>query len=63
MVSRMLVSSFTEEAIMTTQEKIPADYRSAKTGQFVTKEYAQHHPATTIKEHNKLLPLTPSDRK
>lgn len=33
------------------------DYRSAKTGQFVTKEYAAHHPATTIVEHNKLLPL------
>jgi hypothetical protein len=36
---------------------IPIDYRSAKTGQFVTEEYAVHHPATTVKEHNKLMPL------
>ena len=35
------------------------DYRSAKTGKFVTRDYAQHHPATTIAEHNKLLPLEP----
>jgi hypothetical protein len=26
-------------------------FRSAKTGRIVTKEYAQHHPATTEKEH------------
>ncbi len=42
---------------MPNHEKIPADYRSAKTGKFVTEDYAEHHPATTIKEHNKLLPL------
>ena len=36
---------------------IPTDYRSAKTGKFVTEEYAMHHPATTIREHNKLLPV------
>ena len=48
---------------MKSSEKIPVDYRSAKTGQFVTKEYAEHHPATTIKEHNKLLPLHSANEK
>lgn len=38
-----------------------ADYRSAKTGRFVTADYADHHPATTVKEHNRLVPLEPSD--
>jgi hypothetical protein len=28
-------------------------YRSAKTGQYVTKTYADRHPATTVKEKNK----------
>ena len=28
-------------------------YRSAKTGKYVTKEYANKHPNTTIKESNK----------
>lgn len=28
-------------------------YRSAKTGQYVTKQYAERHPATTVKEKNK----------
>lgn len=27
-------------------------YRSAKTGQYVTRQYATHHPATTVKEKN-----------
>lgn len=48
---------------MSNHEKIPTDYRSAKTGKFVTQEYAEHHPATTVKEHNKLLPLEPNKRK
>lgn len=48
---------------MSNQEKIPTDYRSAKTGKFVTQEYASHHPATTIKEHNKLLPLDSRSKK
>lgn len=26
-------------------------HRSAKTGRFVTEQYANHHPATTVKEH------------
>lgn len=36
--------------------KAPArtNYRSAKSGLFVTREFAQHHPATTVKEHNLL---------
>ncbi len=34
-----------------------ADFRSAKTGKFVTEKYAEHHPATTVKEHNRLDPL------
>ncbi len=38
-------------------KNIPTDYRSAKTGKFVTEAFAAHHPATTVKEHNKLLPL------
>jgi hypothetical protein len=25
-------------------------YRSAKTGEYVTEEFAVHHPATTVKE-------------
>lgn len=28
-------------------------YRDAKDGQYVTKEYAQKHPATTVKETDK----------
>jgi len=31
----------------TTQTKI---HRSAKTGRFVTKKYAQNHPSTTVTE-------------
>ena len=30
----------------------PPDYRSAKTGRFVTEDYAKRHPATTVKERN-----------
>lgn len=35
-------------------KKPPAtpDYRSAKTGQFVTESYAKRHPATTVREIN-----------
>lgn len=29
-------------------------FRSAKTGEFVTEKYAKSHPATTVKENNKL---------
>lgn len=44
------------------EDAMIADYRSAKTGRFVTAEYADHHPATTVKEHNRLLPLEPSGK-
>lgn len=30
----------------------PPDYRSAKTGRFVTEDYAKRHPSTTVKERN-----------
>jgi hypothetical protein len=33
--------------------KGPADYRDSKTGQFVTKKYADTHKSTTEKEHNR----------
>jgi hypothetical protein len=35
---------------MTTSKK-KTIYRSAKTGRFVKKKYAESHPATTEKEH------------
>lgn len=35
------------------KDKGPADYRSSKTGQFVTPGYAKTHPSTTEKEHNR----------
>lgn len=38
------------------KSKGPADYRSSKTGEFVKKDYAQKHPATTEKEHNRPPP-------
>lgn len=28
-------------------------YRSAKTGKFITKKFAEKHPSTTIKENKK----------
>lgn len=34
----------------TTVKKYRYIYRDAKTGQLVTKEYAEKHPATTTKE-------------
>jgi len=38
---------------MSTKPKGPPNYRSAKTGRFVTKKYAKTHPATTETEHNR----------
>jgi len=38
------------------KEKGPADFRSAKTGRFVTEKYAKSHPNTTEKEHNRPPP-------
>lgn len=43
-------------------EKPPVDYRSAKTGQFVTKDFAEHHPATTVGEHNRLVKIDPKTK-
>lgn len=37
---------------MTKKQSTPPDFRSAKTGRFVTEQYAKRHPATTVKEHN-----------
>lgn len=34
-------------------EKKITQYRSAKTGEFVTKQYAEKHKATTVSERNK----------
>jgi hypothetical protein len=34
-----------------TTSKTKTIYRSAKTGRFVKKKYAERHPATTEKEH------------
>ena len=37
----------------TTPKKKPDRYRHAKSGRFVTKKYAEKHPATTVKEKGK----------
>lgn len=37
---------------MTKKQSTPPDHRSAKTGRFVTEEYAKRHPATTVRENN-----------
>jgi len=39
--------------------KGPADYRSSVTGRFVPQRYAETHPRTTEKEHNRPLPKPP----
>ena len=50
---------------MTDKKKGPADYRSAKSGQFVKPSYAKTHPATTEKEHNRppAKPVKPKGKK
>ena len=35
------------------QSKTSINYRSADTGRYVTKQYAQKHPKTTVKETDK----------
>lgn len=40
----------------TSKGKGPADYRSAKSGRFVTEKYGKGHPNTTEKEHNRPPP-------
>lgn len=37
-------------------KKGPTDYRSAKTGEFVTKKYAEKNPSTTVSERNRVAP-------
>lgn len=32
------------------RSSVKTSYRSAKSGRYVTKEYAQKHPSTTVKE-------------
>jgi hypothetical protein len=39
-----------------TKDKGPADFRSATTGRFVKESYANKHPNTTEKEHNRPAP-------
>jgi hypothetical protein len=34
------------------KDKGPPTYRDSKTGEFVTKKFAEKHPNTTEKEHN-----------
>ena len=38
-------------------------YRSAKTGEFVTKRFAETHKSTTVKEQNPAPKPAPSPRK
>lgn len=40
-------------------EKKVTQYRSAKTGEFVTRQYADQHKATTVRERNP-APRSPS---
>ena len=41
---------------MAKSPKGPADFRSAKTGKFVTPGYAEKHKGSTEKEHNRPPP-------
>ncbi len=38
------------------KDKGPPSYRDSGTGQFVTEKYADKHPKTTEKEHNRPPP-------
>jgi hypothetical protein len=44
------------EKKMSRNKKGPPDFRSAKSGKFVTEKYAKTHPSTTEKEHNRPPP-------
>ena len=45
-------------------KKGPPDYRSSETGRFVTERYAEKHPRTTEKEHNRSpAPAAPPPKK
>lgn len=45
------------------KSKGPADYRSSESGRFVTERYAEKHPRTTEKEHNRPPPAPPTKKK
>ncbi len=47
---------------MTNKSKGPADYRSSETGRFVREGYAESHPRTTQKEHNRPAPPPPKKK-
>jgi hypothetical protein len=46
-----------------TSKKGPPDYRDSGTGKFVTERYAQRHPRTTEKEHNRPAPKSPPSKR
>ena len=46
---------------MAGKDKGPPDYRSSETGRFVKENYAEKHPKTTQKEHNR--PPSPPPKK
>lgn len=43
-------------------EKKITQYRSAKSGEFVTKQYAEQHKSTTVKERNDAPKPSPKSR-
>lgn len=50
-----------EGSDMSSNKKGPADFRSSETGRFVTERFAETHPRTTQKEHNR--PSSPPTKK
>lgn len=44
-----------------TEKKI-TQYRSAKSGEFVTKQFAERHKSTTVKERNQAPKPSPSSK-
>ena len=44
-------------------KKGPPNFRDAGTGKFVTEKYADKHPKTTEKEHNRPAPSPPPMKK
>ena len=43
-------------------DKKTTQYRSAKSGEFVTKQYAETHKSTTVKERNNVPTPSPKPR-
>jgi hypothetical protein len=50
-----------KEQVMS-NKKGPPDFRDAGTGKFVTEKYADKHPKTTEKEHNRPPPPPPKKK-